>query len=404
MRIACIYLPSLPLQSVVRQRPSLADKAVIVCSGANPPLVIARSRRARELGVGVGMTIPVARSHAPESTVVIHEPDVTAAAKRSLADALLQLSDVVDVGHAAGATLYLSVPTGIRGATFGKTILAKVTRQGLRARVGIADDRFSARVAAVVGTSTSKEVERFPASAMVDSCVSVPRGGAAAFLAPLPIHLLPLGENMRDVLRALRVNTIGQFAELPPPVGPRLNDSDVDFLALARGDGPTALHSHVPSGPIVETAILEHSVHQTEPLWFILRPLSDRVSARLAGRGVAAAKVCVRLMSATDPSDARMTEIDLQPTSATASGRELMDLARRQIRLNHAVLPHEVRRIDVVISGQEERVAPRADLFADVGRVERFAGLDRAPRRTKRGKNRPRIRRPRREAQVEGET
>jgi hypothetical protein len=67
----------------------------------------------------------------------------------------------------------------------------------------------------------------------------VSRRGAAGFLAPHPLELLPLAEEVRHLLRAAGVHTLGQFAALPPPSVDR--PGALDYQALARGNGPAAI-------------------------------------------------------------------------------------------------------------------------------------------------------------------
>ena len=53
----------------------------------------------------------------------------------------------------------------------------------------------------------------------------------AAFLAPLPLELLPLEDEVRQMLHTLGIHTLGDFAALPPPsVGRRWNQGGVDYL------------------------------------------------------------------------------------------------------------------------------------------------------------------------------
>src|SRR5204862_91487 len=88
-----------------------------------------------------------------------------------------------------------------RGATFGARLVEIAATQGLRARVGIADDRFTAWVAA---SSADAEV------------VSVPRGGSAVFLAPRPISLLAIPVEVQHVLAMVGVRPPPVFALTPP--------------------------------------------------------------------------------------------------------------------------------------------------------------------------------------------
>src|SRR5262249_60380868 len=103
---------------------------------------------------------------------------------RGIADGLLAVSAVVDTGGRVGAggahlAVYCEVPSKTRGTTFGDRLLDLLDALGLAARIGIADDRFTAWVAAAHGAEGGAPEDR--------GVVIVPRGGSAAFLAPPPL-------------------------------------------------------------------------------------------------------------------------------------------------------------------------------------------------------------------------
>src|SRR5690606_16581644 len=94
---------------------------------------------------------------------------------RAIADALLGVARVVDTGGRVGAggahlAMYTEVPAKTRGATFGDRLLELLDELGLTARIGIADDRFTAWVAAAHSGSSHDE----------RGVITVPRGGSAA--------------------------------------------------------------------------------------------------------------------------------------------------------------------------------------------------------------------------------
>lgn len=140
-------------------RPSLA---------LHSPIVLACSRAAWGLGVRLGMTASAARFVSPELRVIAADAQLERETVRAIADALLGVSAVVDTGGrvASGAHLamYCQVPAKARGAAFGERLLELVDVFGLTARIGIADDRFTAWVAAAhaseVAASDSASVGR----------------------------------------------------------------------------------------------------------------------------------------------------------------------------------------------------------------------------------------------------
>ena len=143
-----------------------------------------------------------------------------------LAGGAVNLSEALADGR-TGPALYVEVPAGQRSRRFGQRLLRAVEKLGYHARVGLAEDRFTAWAAARTGKAGPVAV--------------VPRRRAAGFLAPLPLELLPLADEVRRLLAAAGVATLGDFAALPPPSVNRRDAGAVDYRALALGRGPAAL-------------------------------------------------------------------------------------------------------------------------------------------------------------------
>jgi nucleotidyltransferase/DNA polymerase involved in DNA repair len=223
MRIACLHLPAFPLQVEVIQRPDLAGRPVAVLGPPPRPRVAFCSRAAHEAGIRTGMPTLAARSLVPDLVAVEPAEARWREALTDLAGDLVDLSAAVEVSLASGSLL-LEVPAGRRSAEVARALLAIAEAAGYRARVGIAPDRFTAQAAARFGREAVNLVRR---------------GQSAAFLAPLSIDLLPLQPEVRAMLRAAGVRTLGQFAALPPPSVDR--PCAIDYRELARGNGPSEL-------------------------------------------------------------------------------------------------------------------------------------------------------------------
>jgi hypothetical protein len=169
MRIACLHIPQFALQSLSRIDPSLRGAAVaVVGAGVDPgpgvrpqlalhsPIVLACSRAAWALGVRLGMTASAARFLSAQLRVVAADTQLERETVRAIADALLGVSAVVDTGGrvavgGAHLAMYCEVPSKVRGSTFGERLIDLLATFGLAARIGIADDRFTAWVAAAHG-------------------------------------------------------------------------------------------------------------------------------------------------------------------------------------------------------------------------------------------------------------
>jgi nucleotidyltransferase/DNA polymerase involved in DNA repair len=348
-----VYLPAFALQVAVRRAPHQVGRPLAVLGAGARPAVYACSRAARALGAASGQ--PVARASAlPGVELVAIAPAELEAARVGLAEALMARAPATDLGDepadAPHRALFVEVPAGVRAARFAADLLDELAAQGLRGRIAIADDRFTARAVAAHAR---------------DAITVVPRRGGAAALAPLPLDLLPLGPEVRAMFRALGVATIGGFAALPPPSIGRPRDPGADPHALARGDGPRGLRRYVAGGPVREAVVPPPGARDPLALERVLRPAIERACRRLRGRGAAACRLELAL-GAGDGAPRRAIALPRASRSPVAwqdaLRRALDELAEPPDELRLAVVedrPLEAEPIDWLFDrGLEARPTP----------------------------------------------
>ncbi len=341
MRIACLHVPQFALQCLTRIDPSLrgAPVAVVSVGGSAPagidarsqssaagralysPVVQACSRAAWALGIRLGMTATAANAAAPgQIRVVGADAALERETIRAIADALLGVSSIVDVGGRVGPggahlALYCEVPSKTRGTSYGDRLLEVVETLGLTGRIGIADDRFTAWVAAAHGGLPVDE----------GGVVSVPRGGSAAFLAPMPLSLLAITPEVQHMLEALGVRTLGEFASLPAPSVAR--PLEADYQALARGDSGTGLRPYAPEAPIREEAVLSSGSGGGAAIAM----LADRIALRLVGRARGAARIEVTVSGSEGerviPITAAMAPLSSMSGRTSSAGLQVLESA-----------------------------------------------------------------------------
>lgn len=121
-------------------------------------------------------------------------------------------------------------------------------------------------------------------------------GRGAQALAPLPIRAMPLPPDRIAFLLRVGVLTIGDLVKLPKAeVNARLGTRGSTALAVASGIDPTPLVPFAPPPVLEEEVLFEDGVHTVEPLLFVLRGASARLSARLEARGEACTRLDVEL-------------------------------------------------------------------------------------------------------------
>jgi protein ImuB len=265
-RIACLVLPQFSVEVCLRSKPSLKGRPLAIAHGESRREIVSASRTS--IGVVAGMTPKQARAACPGLVVIARDANAELAATRELLDALETCGPLVE-GIAPGICYFDadSLPGGEAGALGAALSLA--TEVGFSCAAAIADDKFTARCAALVaGAGVS----------------IVPPGGSAVFLAPLVIGLLALAPGDVDRFDLLGLRTLGQLAALPVgPLALRFGERARRYQQLARGADEEALQPRSATAVYEDRFGFDGAVDRLEPVLFALRGCLGTVAARLAG-------------------------------------------------------------------------------------------------------------------------
>ncbi len=380
MRIACVYLPSFALQAHVRQSPFLAGRSFAIARGGTLKNVFVCSKAAWDFGVRPGMTPAAARKRAPHIELLPANSDLYQEALEALGESFLHLSLTVDIGNQndiandtweSHPCIYVKVPKNCRGDSFAQKLLAQLERQGYRGRIGIADNRFTAWVAAQQ-TRKAKSSRNQP-QLFKEEFRTIPTGGNAAFLAPLSIDLLGLDSNVQQMLETLGIATLGNFATLPPPTnGTRWTRDGIDFRNLAQGEGPTFLYGFAPTRSVVERMNFESALTDMQAMTFCLRPLADRTCDRMQGRSMAVSSLVLRLHSP----DGKYSDIEVSPVEPTLHGSLLFQILL--FALQDSVVSHPVVGIQLLVTEECEPAEQEATLVKSQGEKPSNTSIDMA--------------------------
>ena len=347
MRIACVFVPQLALQAVLRRTPDARGVPVAVLEAPplpNPPpagggrgsegnggrgtdkargrrvaRVVEFSPEARREGVRAGMT----GAQAAAVCAGLRLLTVTAADREAAAAAL------ADVGYAfaprierAGERIFFETEDLARLYPAGETAIAQAV-QAAAARVGL-----GVRVA----IAASKGVARLATRAREIALVPTAAGPARAALAAIPVEILAEDDAaLAAAFRRWGLRTAGDVAALPiDAVGLRLGPTGARAGRLARGEDDEPFVPRLPDDALEEAIELDYPVAELEPFSFVLRGLVDRALGRLRERSLACAGVTLRL--ALDPRGVDVRTVPIAaPTGDAATLLQLarLDLARR---------------------------------------------------------------------------
>ena len=155
---------------------------------------------------------------------------------------------------------------------------AQIRGLGHQVRVAIADGKWLSRAFARWGHL--KKGQR---------ALIVPSGRAREHLANLPVIALPLSRETSSWLVRLGILNIEDLTKLPKKsVTARLGERAQKVLDLCEGHDDAPLIGYEPSRTLLEEKSWDEPAEGIEPLRFVLRGLSAKLSARLNGRGHAA--------------------------------------------------------------------------------------------------------------------
>jgi len=383
-----------------RDHPEYRGKPVIVGGGPNERGVVsAASYEARAFGVHSAMPLRQAGKLCPQAIFVPGD----SAAYETASDAVMALfadrTPLVEPISLDEAFLDITGTAHLFGGpeACGRDLKRAVQDEvGLVLSVGLASNKLCAKVASDL---------RKP-----DGFVVVPRGGEAAFLAPLPLkRLWGVGPKTQHVLEDLGMRTIGDLASADPAllearlgehgatIARRANGIDDDREVVADpGDPKSVGHAHTFDRDTLDRAQIEAT---------LLR-LAEGVGRRLRTHKLRGRTVTLQLRVA--PFETRTRQRTF--TEPTADDLKIFETARTLLRDalatdREAGRVSPVRLVGVTVSGLVG--GEQLDLFtgARVSRLNaaldavrsRFGddALDRASAREANGRRRLSDRRPR---------
>ena len=285
--IACILISGFELRAALRERPRLGlQPAALAPLPGTEPVLGPVNAAAEAAGVRPEMRLGEALATCPSLVLVERDPAGVEQAWEQIVRRLEE--DGFAVEPVEPGCLYFET-RGVERLYGG---VAPVLKRALRAVgsswdacAGAADRRFAALAASAIAR---------PGQALV---VSDDR--TQEFLAPLPLTLLPVGEEIREDCEQLGIKKIGQLAGLPgAAVAERLGPDGRHAWSLARGEDRGRVSARRPPAEIAERLEFPEAVGNELTLRRALTALLDRILARpeRGGREIRKVALSARLV------------------------------------------------------------------------------------------------------------
>lgn len=217
--IACVLIPDMVALVERQENPSLSGQHPVLLLNSSGKIQAA-SLDAMRQDVQLGMRLRQAKALCPDALVLPFNPTPYRLMSDALIEALSPFSNRIEVaagfwqGRQKKRNQTSTMSAGVFYIDLGKFqdttealgLAEKITADMLHRfkahpHIGLASNKFTAAVAVRYATRSRPKLVR--------------PGHEAAFLAALPVSVLPLNTDMLRRLRLLGLHTLGQLAELP---------------------------------------------------------------------------------------------------------------------------------------------------------------------------------------------
>jgi len=356
VRVACVWLPHFPIAIERRTSPALNKRAVIIGETTEQRgTVLDCSAEAEAQGVRVGMTLRQALGLCPSASFLPPDLPRYGDSFDQILRTLETMSPLVDPVALGCAFLGLDGLNGhYRDEMALGDALAQAVRQasGLMPSVGLAEGKFTARVAATV-------------SAPGEVCL-VPKGQERRFLAPIDASLLPCS---RDTLRHLGLfglRTVGDLASLHlGAVQAQFGSEGRRIWELAQGIDREPLRPLKREESIREHLAFYAPLISREALVTAGRELLTRLLGQPAMNGRAARRMTLRALL----SDGRCWERAIVFREATADREQMLCVLKSVIEA--APLTAPIEELAIELSGFAGETGKQEGFFSGNGRQRR---------------------------------
>lgn len=347
--IACVRVLNFALRLELLERPDLDGRPLVLSPAQGERRrVLDCTPEAAALYIRPGMLIRDVVALSPAAIVIEANPAREAGASRRILTALEAVSPLVEPDPQELGCWYVDLHGLERLAGPLPEIaqhLLRLMPPLLRPRVGIANGKFPARVAAGRAAPGAFQI--------------VPPAETTTFLATEPVTTLPSPLEMIHLLNQLGLNTLGRLAALPPAaVAARMGPAGRQAWELARGEDPSAVQPGRRREVINERMELPAPTASRDTLLFALRLLVQRASQRPSLRGRGARQALIRVIFENGGSwEKRVAMRD------PAQGDRLAELLR--LRFQTLELPQPVAEVELELT----------DLSREAVYQETLAGL-----------------------------
>jgi len=344
MQWACVLLPQLAMDGVLRRLEAPADAAIALVEGPPQRRVLhAVTPAARALGLRPGLPLAAAQALSTQFRTIELDPDAVERSRLLLAAWAYRFSSQVsiDLPHA----VLLEVGHSLRLFGPWPRLEARLREElhelGFRHRIVAAPNPHAARILANVHDGYAFDEHTLPNA-----------------LGQLPLERSGLPEQVAFALSRMGVRKLRQVFALPrDALARRFPKTVLDHLDRVRGGLAAPLRCHQPPEHFEGRIEFEYDVESSQALLFPLRRLTQDLAAFLSGRDGGVQRFTLVLEHERHAA----SEVQVGLLAPQREAPMLFELGRG--RLEQARLPAPVRGMQLVARELPPFVPAAADLF-----------------------------------------
>ncbi len=335
-RLACVDLPSLALQLLLREHPEWSSHPAAVVQQDRPQgRILEINELARRCRVLPGMRYAAGLSLAPGLRAAVVQPSVVSGAVQALTALLRRFSPNVEPSSDEPGVLWVDA-RGLQRlwpslSAWGAAIAEQLRADGWHASVVVGFSRFSTYAIARAQQRNGRRLVILGDSEQ-----------ERRLCATVTLDRLNLPSKARDGLAQLGICTVDDLLRLPSGgVMRRFGGEAQRLWRLAAGDHRPKLRPVAAQAPVQAKLHLDHGTASSSTLLFLVKRLLTGLVATLAQRHEVLAALELDLVL---DGGRRLSE-QLQPAEATLDEGVICDLVR--LRLDSLKLPALVMDIEV---------------------------------------------------------
>ena len=341
---ACILLPQLALDDVLRQSANSTAPLVIADGPAQRRVVRHANVSAKRAGLHSGQPLAAARALLSEFRCVAYEAESETRLRYLLAGWAYGYSSMVSLREPDAILLEIGASLTLFGPwpQLERRLRTELTELGITHRIGVALTALGACVLA----------------ASQDGMAVMQHGPFVGALGHIPLELSRLPSPDVIALKAMGLRRLREVFALPRGgLAKRFAPKILDYLDRLRGDAPDPLPLHHPAPSFSSRMEFDHAIESSETLLFPLRRLLGDLSVYLHGRDSGVQQF--ELLLEHDDLAPSVLSIGLQSSQRQAS--VLFDVCR--LKIQAACVPAAVRALVIHADNLPAFVPDAEDLF-----------------------------------------